>query len=118
MYSSCESAIKFKNMHSNYFKFDRGVKQGGSLSPTLFNCFINDLHGTFDQSCDPLILKHTQLSILSFTDDLVLLSESHSGLQNALNKLQDYCLNWQVTVNTTKTKVLTFQKIYKPNPVF
>ena len=117
MYSSCESAIKFENKQSNYFKLDRGVKQGDSLSPTLFNCFINDLHETFNETCDPLILKHTHLSSLSFADDLVLLSESHSGLQNALNKLQNYCLNWQLTVNTKKTKVLTFQKIHKPTPI-
>ena len=30
------------------------------------------------------------------------------GLQNCLNKLEDYCHRWALTVNETKTKCLTF----------
>jgi hypothetical protein len=45
----------------------------------------------FDQSCDPLKLGHTLVSSLSFADDLVIFSESHKGLQNALHKLHKYC---------------------------
>jgi hypothetical protein len=42
-------------------------------------------------------------------DDLVILSSTHKGLQNALNKLEKYCFDWQLTVNIKKTKVMTFQ---------
>lgn len=45
-----------------------------------------------------------------FADDLVLLSSSNSGLQQALNKLSDYCSKWQLTVNLSKTKVMIFNK--------
>jgi hypothetical protein len=91
MYNLCQSAVKIDNKHSNYFNLEKGVKQGDSLSPMLFNYFINDI---FDQSCDPLKLDHTLLSSLSFAEDLVIFSESHKGLQNALYKLQKYCFDW------------------------
>ena len=58
----------------------------------------------------PLLLHHTHVSNLTFADDLVLLAESHCGLQNTLNKLQNFSLNCKLTVNTTQTKVLNFQK--------
>jgi len=110
IYSLCQSAIKIDNKHSDYFKIERGVKQGDSLRSCLFNYFVNDLHDIFDESCGPLKLENTVISSLTFADDLVIFSNSHKGLQNALNKLQKYCFDWPLTVNTNKSKILTFQK--------
>ena len=45
-----------------------------------------------------------------FADDLTILSESASGLQSALNKLQEYCSKWGLTINIDKTKVVIFNK--------
>lgn len=101
MYSLCQSAVKIDNKHSNYFNLEKGVKQGDS-----------------HQSCNPLKLDHTLVSSLSFADDLVIFSESHKELQNALYKLQKYCFDWQLTVNINKTKILTFLKTFHLSPCF
>ena len=53
-------------------------------------------------------LDETSINSLSSADDLVILSESQSGLQSALNKLENYCHKWQLTVNKNKTKVMIF----------
>jgi hypothetical protein len=50
-------------------------------------------------TCDPVCLDETSINSLSFADDLVILPESQSGLQSALNKLENYCHKWQLTVN-------------------
>ena len=78
MYSCCQSAVKLDNEYSEFFEINKGVKQGDSLSPTLFNCFINDLHSLF-KTCDPLSLINTSVGSLSFADDLVILSETKTG---------------------------------------
>ena len=78
------------------------------MSPLYLFIFINDLHSVFDNTCDPVHLDNTYISSLSFADDLVILSESQAGLQNALNKLEKYCYKWQLTVNTNKTKIKIF----------
>jgi hypothetical protein len=57
------------------------MKQSESLSPTLFNYFINDLHSIFDSTCDPLYLQDRSINNLSFADDLVIFSESQKRLQ-------------------------------------
>ena len=46
-----------------------------------------------------------------YADDLVLLSETASGLQKSLNILENYCDKWKLNVNLSKTKVVVF--IYK-----
>ena len=79
MYKCSESSVKIDNKQSEFFEIDKGVKQGDSLSPTLFNCFINDLHSIFDGTCDPVSLHKTTISSLSFADDLLILSESQNG---------------------------------------
>ena len=38
------------------------------------------------------------------------MSESSNGLQNALNTYNDYCKEWKLTVNITKSKVVIFAK--------
>jgi len=87
-----------------------GVKQGCVLSPTLFNLYLADLPCIFDASCDPVQILDTKLNCLMFADDIVLFSDSSTGLQNSLDKLKLYCEKWHLTVNTEKTKVLIFNK--------
>ncbi len=83
-----------------------------NLSPTLFNLYLNDLPNIFDNSCDPVHLESLEnnLNCLLYADDLVIISTSKSGLQNAMNKLFCYSSEMQLSLNTDKTKILVFNK--------
>ena len=59
------------------FPCDIGIRQGDSLSPTLFNIFVNDIAEIFnDNSCEPARIGTQLISCLFYADDLVILSES------------------------------------------
>jgi exonuclease III len=89
----------------------RGLKQGGVLSPTLFNIYLYDLPtNLLDALSSPVWLDNKQVNCLMYADDLVLLSESKEGLQHSLNRLETYCTKWGLTVNLSKTKVIVFNK--------
>ena len=45
-----------------------------------------------------------------YADDTVILSESRTDLQFALNVFGQYCAEWKLTVNIEKTKILIFAK--------
>ena len=48
----------------------------------------------------PAQLADILVNSLLYADDLILVSESGSGLQNCLKKLQTYCDKWKLKVNT------------------
>ncbi len=91
------------------------MRQGCSLSPTLFNIYINQLANALEHSpTQGLTLHDTEIKCLLYADDLVLLSPTKEGLQDSLNLLEDYCQTWALTVNPQKTKVMIFQKRSRP----
>ena len=62
------------------------------LVPCFSIFFLSDLPDIFDSDCFPVTLNDTPLSCLMYADDLILLSDSSTGLQCALDKLNQYCL--------------------------
>ena len=47
--------------------------------------------------------------LLLYADNLILMSESASGLQKQLDALAGFCEQRQLTVNLSKTKVVVFE---------
>ena len=50
---------------------------------------------------------------LLYTDDLILMSTTASGLQNHINNLYKFCAAWHLIVSLPKTKVLIFNDSHK-----
>jgi len=111
MYSNPQTCVKTKAGLTPLFITNKGVRQGCNLSPTLFNMFINDLVNDLDDTnCAPPSLHNLLVSCLLYADDVVMLSESETGLQRALDKLNAFCTKWNIHVNLKKTKVMIFNK--------
>ena len=86
-----------------------GVLQGGIISPKLFNVFLADLYEFLDQNHGVKVNGNT-FTHLVYADDLVLLSDSNTGMQTLLSNVQIFCQKWHLIVNTSKTKVMIFNK--------
>ena len=115
IYNSVKVCVKSLGKLSDSFDSLVGVKQGEPLSPLLFILFLNDLSSELDMDVDTeLIIEEFQKFVLLFADDTLLLAETLPDLQNLLNKLSSYCDNWNITVNTDKTKVLVFKRSSRP----
>lgn len=110
MYREVLFSVKLQNGLTESFTSKIGVKQGCILSPTLFSIYLNDLVDIFDNTCDPVALNDKLVSCLMYADDLVLVSKSAAGLQTCLDRLQNYCDKWDLTVNLDKTNIMIFNK--------
>ena len=79
------------------------VKQGDTPSPTLFAMCFNDLAtGVKDLGCG-VNVNDTQICILFYADDIVLIAPDENKLQFMLNFISDWCSKRRMVVNTEKT---------------
>ena len=111
IYSTTTNSIIYNNELSEIFQSNKGVKQGDTLSTTLFNLYINDLPEIFNfEGNNPITIGDTQISCLIYADDLIIMSTSPLSLQKCITKLEQYCTKWKLEVNLKKTKVMIFNK--------
>lgn len=106
LYSNTKAAIWTGTEFSEYFDILSGVKQGCLLSPLLFALFINDLH---DELGGGLFIDDLNIRVLKYADDIVLLADDVKVLQEMIKRLQNYCEEWNMTVNTNKSKIMVFR---------
>ncbi len=100
MYSNNKCAIRIGNQHTELLTQKTGVRQGCSLSPTLFNIYINELAVQFEQSTVPgLTLQDKNIKLLLYADDLV---PAGDLLENYWENYQ----NWALVVNLNKTNII------------
>jgi hypothetical protein len=76
--------------------------------------FLNDNNvqslNLIDNVCIENITIYLRILIVLYADDVLLISESANGLQNALNAFSLYCKQWKLKDNTNKTKIMVFSK--------
>ena len=87
-----------------------GLKQGCVFSPILFNLFINKISQIFDETCSPVEINQVKLNSLLWADDLLLVSQTSTGLQSCIDKMSDFYQELELKINIKKTKVKIFNK--------
>ena len=111
-YTNDQACIKIGDKITNSFNANRGVKQGCILSPLLFNIFLSDLQTKIEsKENNPTMLGHNHfIGCLIWADDLLLLSQSESGLSKMLQALNQYATTNELHINIDKTKIMIFNK--------
>ena len=97
MYSNTTSSVKLNNIFTKWFDTTTGA--------TLFNILLNDLITDLEQF-SAIDTDYFSLSVLCYTEDIVILCNSEEKLQLVLNHVAEWCLKWCLKVNTNKSKVL------------
>ena len=101
------SRVKWGGHLGEIFENIYGVLQGGVLSPNLFKLFLEDLPDYLN-AAKGTYFGGIKIPYLLFADDLVLMSESPTGLQNLIHGLENVCSQWHMVVNLAKIKIVVF----------
>ena len=109
MYENTQYLIKIKDGFLDPISNNLGLRRGCPLSPMLFNIFIDDID-IFDDSCHPITMQNEKINHFLYADDLVLVSDSPEGLQNALDKVGKYAKDKQLNISIDKSKTMVFNQ--------
>ena len=100
--------VRLNDKISSSFGISAGVKQGGVISPFLFNFFIDDLIRECTQSGLGAKIKNLMLNIFGFCDDISLLSTCCKDMQQLLNICGNYANKWGIQFNVAKCFFMVF----------
>lgn len=82
LYSKTIACLKLNDTLTDWFDVLLGVRQGDSLSPTLFNLFINELAQLVRDLKLGVNIGNETVSVLLYADDMVFISKSEKELQD------------------------------------
>ena len=95
--------IKWGQHVSMPFTVTNGIRQGGLLSPYLFNVYIDGLSMHLNETTVGCHVANTCINHLSYADDMVLLAPSVRSLQRLLDVCSAFALNSDIIYNTKKS---------------
>lgn len=99
------------NMKSEGFVTGKGLRQGGGLSPTLFNVHMDNIIKKCERKVKKMFVGYKNLERVEiaegvFADDVVLIAGSEKQLQENLKVWKETIENEGMEINIDKTKIL------------
>ena len=101
--------VRWGNIYSESFNVTNGVRQGGILSPLLFNVYMDDLSFTLNEMNVGCSFSNKVVNHLMYADDIVVFAPSAIGLKKLLHACNDYADEHDIKFNTSKSAVMIFR---------
>lgn len=111
LYKNNTNYIINNNMKSEGFKTEMGLRQGGGLSPTLFNVHMDGIIKKSEQEANKLFIGYRNLERVEitagvFADDVVITAGSEKKLQENLKVWKEKMEEEGMEININKTKIM------------
>jgi len=102
-FNICITCVRWGSCYSNFFTLACGVRQGGVLSPHLFNVYIDEIVNSVAKSNASISFNFICMSIFLYADDILLISPSVSLLQKLVNIVENDLLQLDMSINPKKS---------------
>lgn len=115
LYKNNTSYVRKQNWRSDIFDTNKGLRQGGVMSPLLFIILMDDVIKQTAEKTKKLEvgyrkLHRTVVSECAFADDVVVLAKTEKDLQHNLDLWTEALQDRRLKINIQKTKVMTISK--------
>ena len=106
LYNNQRRRISTIGGYTDWIGCERGVKQGGVLSPMLFALYIAKLGDTLSQERQGVEVGEVNIPGLFFADDMALTAETENNLVSLLEKLKSFTTDKRLEINYEKSKII------------
>ena len=106
MFENVYVHVSFAQMCGSVWKMGNGTRQGGILSPYLFNFYMHDVISyiaSLDVGCS---IDYESVNILAYADDITLLAPSQEGLQILIDVFCNFIRNMSLHFNDKSTYIV------------
>ena len=107
-YCSQKVRIRWNGAYSDTFTIRNGVKQGGVLSPPLFNIYLEDLLLNLEAQRLGCHRNCMFVGAFIYADDITILAPTSTSLNKMLDTCKQYADDVNLTFNASKTKYIYF----------
>jgi exonuclease III len=106
------TCVRFGTAVSSFVSLECGVRQGGVLSPHLFNIYIDGIIKQVSNSKYCCNLRFACVSIFMYADDIILMSPSVTILQKLFQIVEDNLKSLEMSINPSKSSCIRFGPRY------
>ena len=110
LYSNLTSCVRYNNQVSRFFKLERGIRQGSSLSAKLYLVYINELIDLISNSNMSAVIVDINAGCPVQADDIALITCNEFLMQEMINICAKYSHKWKFNFSQSKSQVMTFSK--------
>lgn len=107
-YTMQQYCVRFGNILSEKFVVKNGVKQGGVLSPILFNMYMDILLRKLQASRMGCYIGNRFAGALCYADDIMLLTPTRKAMNSFLLICENYSREYELMFNASKSKTVVF----------
>ena len=108
LYAGQEATVRTGHGTTDWFQTGKGVRQGYTLSPCLFNSYAEYImrNAGLDEAQAGIKIPGRNISNLRYADDTTLMAESEEELKSLLMKLKEENEKVGLKLNIQKTKIM------------
>ena len=108
LYASQEATVRTGHGTADWFQIVKGVRQGGILSPCLFNLHAEYImrNARLEEAQAGIKIAGRSINNLRYADDTTLMAENEEELKKLLMKVKEESEKVSLKLNIQKTKIM------------
>ena len=110
MYTETKVKYRIGEIETDWVRSRRGVRQGCVLSPTLFSLYTEELASRIRGMDIGIRIGNDRVCIIMYADDIVIVCESAEELQEALDVINEYGMDFDLKFSSEKCKIMVVNK--------
>ncbi len=100
------ASVVWGEHHGHLHPVEKGVRQGGILSPLLFKIYINSILQTVSCMDEGCLFGINKVNVIAYADDICLIARTKEGMEALYLQFTNQLIEHQLIINKTKTKCM------------